>query len=124
MYKTVLVCDDAVYSRTIIIDILQNMGEFIVLETENGKEAVNTYYEYIKKGKEIDLVLVDMEMKKINGIQTLKYLKELNPDCKIVLCGTRLKDETLMEAMQCGVKHFLIKPYKRKQVESILAEIL
>lgn len=124
MYKTVLVCDDAVYSRTIIIDILQNMGEFIVLETENGKEAVNTYYEYMKKGKEIDLVLVDMEMKKINGIQTLKYLKELNPDCQIVLCGTRLKDETLMEAMQYGVKHFLIKPYKRKQVESILAEIL
>lgn len=123
MYKTILVCDDVVYSRTIIVDILQSLGEFIVIEKEGGKEAVNTYFQHMRKKNEIDLVFLDIEMKKINGMETLRYLKELDPSCKVVMCGTRLSDELLLEALELGVTQFLTKPYKKHEVEMILKEL-
>lgn len=124
MYKTVLVVDDAVYSRTILIDILQQMGEYIILESESGKEAINTYYDYMKKGKTIDLVLLDTDMKRIDGLKTLGYLKELDPSCQVVMCGTQLKEEVLKGALTLGVTNFLVKPYAGEKVKGILSEWL
>lgn len=124
MYKKILICEETIYSRTILTELLQSMGEYIVVEAETADEAIHMYQQHIKKGSPFDLVIVDAEMKKSGGMRIISSLAGLPPTSTFVLSGTRLSDEVLVEYLKAGVKHFLTKPYRKRQVEEILGQLL
>lgn len=75
MGKNVLICDDAAFMRMMIKDILTKNGYNIAGEAENGKKAVEKFNE-----TKPDLVLMDITMPEMDGIQALKKIKSLAPD--------------------------------------------
>ena len=71
MGKNILICDDAAFMRMMIKDILSKNGYNVVGEAENGAIAVEKYSE-----TNPDLVLMDITMPEMDGIQALKKIKE------------------------------------------------
>ena len=71
MAKNILICDDAAFMRMMIKDILTKNGYNVVGEAENGLKAVEKYSE-----TKPDLVLMDITMPEMDGIQALKKIKE------------------------------------------------
>ena len=80
MAKNILVCDDAAFMRMMIKDILTKNGYNVAGEAENGAKAVEKYTE-VKP----DLVLMDITMPEMDGIQALKKIKELDPMAMVIL---------------------------------------
>ena len=70
MAKNILICDDAAFMRMMIKDILTKNGYNVVGEAENGAKAVEKYNEL-----KPDLVLMDITMPEMDGIQALKNIK-------------------------------------------------
>ena len=79
MAKNILICDDAAFMRMMIKDILTKNGYNVAGEAENGMKAV-------EKFKEVnpDLVLMDITMPEMDGIQALKEIKKLDGGAKAV----------------------------------------
>ena len=74
MAKNILICDDAAFMRMMIKDILTKNGYNIAGEAENGAKAVEKYAEL-----KPDLVLMDITMPEMDGIEALKKIKETDP---------------------------------------------
>ena len=79
MAKSVLICDDAAFMRVMIKDILTKNGYEVVGEAENGIKAVEKYTE-----TKPDLVMMDITMPEMDGIQALKKIKEGDPGATII----------------------------------------
>ena len=82
MAKNILICDDAAFMRMMIKDILTKNGYNVAGEAENGLKAV-------EKFKEVnpDLVLMDITMPEMDGIQALKKIKETDPNASVIMCS-------------------------------------
>ena len=82
MAKNILICDDAAFMRMMIKDILTKNGYNVAGEAENGMKAV-------EKFKEVnpDLVLMDITMPEMDGIQALKEIKKLDGGAKVIMPG-------------------------------------
>ena len=82
MAKNILICDDAAFMRMMIKDILTKNGYNVAGEAENGMKAV-------EKFKEVnpDLVLMDITMPEMDGIQALKEIKMLDGGAKVIMCS-------------------------------------
>ena len=82
MAKNILICDDAAFMRMMIKDILTKNGYNVVAEAENGLKAVEKYQE-----TKPDLVLMDITMPEMDGIQALKKIKSVDPNASVVMCS-------------------------------------
>ena len=80
MGKNILICDDAAFMRMMIKDILTKNGYNVVGEAENGLIGVEKYTEL-----KPDLVLMDITMPEMDGINALKKIKEKDPGASIIM---------------------------------------
>jgi DNA-binding NtrC family response regulator len=69
-----------------------------------------------------DLVLTDLRMEKVDGMQVLKRCKESDPDVEVILITGYAAIETAIEAMKHGAYHYLAKPFKLDEVRKVVAE--
>ena len=81
----VMICDDAAFMRMMIKDILTKNGYEIAAEAENGAIAVEKYPD-----AKPDLVLMDITMPDMDGIQALKKIKEIDPNANVIMCSAHL----------------------------------
>ena len=95
----VMICDDAAFMRMMIKDILTKNGYEIAAEAENGQKAVEKYPE-----AKPDLVLMDITMPEMDGIEALKKIKALDPGAKIIMCSAMGQQAMVIEAIQAGAK--------------------
>ncbi|SFB12355.1 two-component system, chemotaxis family, response regulator CheY [Acetitomaculum ruminis DSM 5522] len=119
MGKRVLVSDDAAFMRMMIKDILTKNGYEVVGEAANGKEAVSLYSEL-----KPDLVLMDITMPEMDGIQALKKIRESNPDASIIMCSAMGQQAMVIEAIQSGAKDFIVKPFQADRVLESIQKVL
>ena len=82
MGKNILICDDAAFMRMMIKDILSKNGYNVVGEAENGAIAVDKYKELHP-----DLVLMDITMPEMDGIQALKNIKAADGGANVIMCS-------------------------------------
>ena len=82
MSHTVLVCDDAIFMRTMISDILTQAGFEVVGEAESGVQAVDKYRQL-----KPDLVTMDIVMPDMGGIDAVREIVKQDPDAKILMCS-------------------------------------
>ena len=111
MAKNILIVDDAAFMRMMIKDILTKNGYEIAGEAENGKIAVDKYNE-VKP----DLVLMDITMPEMDGIQALKGIKANDPNANIIMCSAMGQQAMVIEAIQSGAKDFIVKPFQADRV--------
>ena len=111
MAKNILICDDAAFMRMMIKDILTKNGYTIVGEAENGQKAVEKYNE-----TKPDLVMMDITMPEMDGIQALKKIKATDPNAAIIMCSAMGQQAMVIESNQSGAKDFIVKPFQPDRV--------
>ena len=95
MAKNILICDDAAFMRMMIKDILTKNGYNIVGEAENGAKAVEKYAEL-----KPDLVLMDITMPEMDGIEALKKIKAADANASIIMCSAMGQQAMVIESIQ------------------------
>ena len=119
MSSTVLVCDDAVFMRTMIGDILTQAGLDVVGEAESGSEAVEKYKELRP-----DLVTMDIIMPEMGGIEAVKKITQLDPGARILMCSAMGQQALVAEAIQAGARDFVVKPFQPSRVLEAVQRVL
>jgi two-component system response regulator FlrC len=104
--------------RLALSESLESCG-YDVGAAENGREAL----EQFKKGK-FDLVVTDMKMPGMTGIEVLRGVKELSPDIPVVLITAYGTVGTAVEAMKEGAAEFIMKPFSLDDLEAVVKHVL
>lgn len=111
MGNNILICDDAAFMRMMIKNILVRKGYNICAEAEDGIRAVEKYSEC-----KPDLVIMDITMPHMDGIQALKKIKEMDSTAKVIMCSAMGQQAMVMESIQYGAKDFIVKPFQEERV--------
>ena len=119
MAKNILICDDAAFMRMMIKDILTKNGYNVAGEAENGAKAVEKYNE-IKP----DLVLMDITMPEMDGIQALKKIKESDSSALVIMCSAMGQQAMVIESIQAGAKDFIVKPFQADRVIEAVKKVV
>ncbi|MCI5955179.1 MAG: response regulator [Lachnospiraceae bacterium] len=119
MAKNILVCDDAAFMRMMIKDILTKNGYNVAGEAENGLKAVEKYKEVTP-----DLVLMDITMPEMDGIQALKEIKKVDAGAKVIMCSAMGQQAMVIESIQAGAKDFIVKPFQADRVIEAVKKVV
>lgn len=115
----ILLVDDAAFMRMMIKSTLTKNGYTDIHEAADGLQAVEKYQE-IKP----DLVIMDITMPNMDGLQALREIKANDPNATIVMCSAMGQEAMVIDAIKTGAKDFIVKPFKPerilKTVESIV----
>ncbi len=119
MAKNILICDDAAFMRMMIKDILTKNGYNVAGEAENGQRAVEKYKELNP-----DLVLMDITMPEMDGIQALKEIKKLDGSAHVIMCSAMGQQAMVIESIQAGAKDFIVKPFQAERVIEAVKKVV
>ncbi|MCI8428296.1 MAG: response regulator [Lachnospira sp.] len=119
MAKNILVCDDAAFMRMMIKDILTKNGYNIAGEAENGAKAVEKYAEL-----KPDLVLMDITMPEMDGIEALKKIKASDANASVIMCSAMGQQAMVIESIQSGAKDFIVKPFQADRVIEAVQKVV
>ncbi|HSU80247.1 MAG TPA: response regulator [Candidatus Angelobacter sp.] len=119
MGNRILVVDDAAFMRMMIKDILVKNGFEVVAEASDGQEALEKYREHRP-----DLVTMDITMPEMDGITSLKKIKEIDPQAKVIMCSAMGQQAMVIDAIQAGAKDFLVKPFQNERVIEAIKKTL
>jgi len=111
MAKTVLVVDDDPTQRRLIQAVLDREG-FQVVHAENGHQALDR----LQHGGGADVVLLDLVMPGMSGIDTLKEARACGVRCPVVVLTATGGIETVVKAMQAGAQDFFVKPASAERI--------
>jgi two-component system chemotaxis response regulator CheY len=117
--KTILVCDDAIFMRTMITDILSQAGYEVVGEAASGAQAIEQYREL-----KPDLVTMDIVMPDMSGIEAVRAICKEFPDARILMCSAMGQQGLVVEAIQAGAKDFVVKPFQPSRVLEAVQRLL
>ena len=119
MDKKILLVDDAAFMRMVIKDTLPKSGYTNILEAADGKIAVDTY-----EAERPDLVIMDITMPNMTGIEALGEIKKAHPEAKIVMCSAMGQEAMVVEAIKLGALDFIVKPFKSDRILATVQKIL
>ena len=108
--ETILIVDDEKNYLTILSAILEDEG-FEVLTAQGGQEALE-----IHKTSDLDLILTDMKMPLMDGIQLLENLKSVDPDLPVIMMTAHGTVDKAVEAMQKGAYTYVLKPFDNERL--------
>lgn len=111
MAHRVLLVDDASFMRMMLKNILIGSGYEIAGEAENGNKAIEQY-----KALKPDLVIMDIIMPEMGGIDAVREIMKINPGAKILMCSSMGQQSLVVEAIQAGAKDFIVKPFQPSNV--------
>lgn len=117
---TILIVDDEEMVLETVTRMLERLG-YSVLEAGSGMAAIDVYKE---KMKEIDLIILDMIMPKMDGGKTYEKIKEINPNAKVLLASGYSIDDQVAEKLKNGCDGFIQKPFYLRNLSGKLREIL
>ena len=118
MSASLLVVDDDASNRVTLERILRRDG-YTVTHAASGREAMESFRE-----RPVDLVLTDLNMPGMSGIDLLKALRTVDPDAEVVVMTAYGTVETAVEAMKEGAYDFVSKPLKRHELLAVIRKAL
>jgi two-component system chemotaxis response regulator CheY len=119
-YKgAVLVADDELHIRKFVGMILSQLGTKTILEAANGEEAVAVFEREKPK-----VVLLDVNMPFMNGLEALKKIKEIDTECIAIMLTSLSTVETVEEALALGAAGYILKDATKEEIANDLAEAI
>lgn len=115
----ILVVDDAAFMRKVIRDILSKNGYSDVFEAVDGADAVEKYDEVRP-----DLVMMDITMPNMGGLDALKVIRSKDPGANVVMCSAMGQESMVIDAVRSGAKDFIVKPFKADRVLKTVSSII
>ena len=121
----VLVVDDEVFMRQLIVRVLTEIGVKQIYDAENGNEGVTTLKNF---GRTIDLVLCDLEMPEMDGFEFVRQVRGKadvpNPDIPVLIVSGHTDEDHIRKAVELGIHGFVAKPVSRKLLEDRITAAL
>jgi two-component system, chemotaxis family, chemotaxis protein CheY len=117
--RTVLICDDALFMRTMVRDILTQAGFDVVGEAETGTQAVEKYRELRPA-----LVTMDIVMPEMGGIDAVRAITQEDPSARVLMCSAMGQQALVIEAIQAGARDFVLKPFQPNRVLEAVNRVL
>ncbi len=116
----ILVVDDASFMRTLLKDIIKSNGlASEIFEASDGIEGVKAF----QKVKP-DLVTMDVNMPKADGIQALRAILKINPAAKVVMITSVEEKHIVQDAIKLGARDYVVKPFDRSNVPLVLNRVI
>ena len=115
----ILLVDDEPHIRKYVTLILKSLGQPLIREASNGEEAVATY-----KEEKADVVLLDVNMPHMDGLQTLRKLIEIDPECVVIMLTSLVNRDTVERALELGATNYIRKDTPKDQIAKALTETL
>jgi two-component system, chemotaxis family, chemotaxis protein CheY len=114
-----LVVDDSVFARKNIAKMVEQFGGQIAGEAGDGLTAI-TEYDRVKP----DMVLMDITMPQMEGIEAAERIVRQHPDARIVMVSSVGYQENVVAALQKGARHFVQKPVKPEVLYEVIKYVM
>ena len=115
----ILTVDDAAFMRRIIKSTLRKAGYTEIYEATDGIQAVERYIQL-----KPNLVLMDITMPNMNGLDALKAIRTADPGANVVMCTAMGQESMVIDAIRSGAKDFIVKPFKPERILNVVATII
>jgi CheY-like chemotaxis protein len=117
--KTILIADDIDINYIFLVEALKNTGAQ-TLRAKNGQEAIDI----VKSGKQIDLILMDINMPLLNGFETTTIIKSINKNIPVIAQTAMNIEDAREKSQQAGCDDYILKPIRLKAFLSMLESYL
>ncbi len=118
--ETILIIDDEEHVRGLLKDVFESKG-YNTLVAADGMEGVELYK---KNYTTISLVLIDMVMPKMDGIETYREMKNINKNLKAIVATGFSSESKIKEIQECGIKYFIKKPFDIEELLSLVRNVI
>jgi CheY-like chemotaxis protein len=116
---SILLVDDEAHIRKFISLLLRHLGVERIFEAANGSLALEVF-----KKEKPDLVMLDVNMPVMDGIETLRALKQIDPDCVVVMLTSLANRQTIDEAVALGAANYIRKDAPPEEIGRALNDTI
>lgn len=118
MNKRILIVDDSALSRRTLRNMLEGAG-YAVEEASDGAQALERYFL-----NPHDMVLLDIVMERLSGLEVLAKFRELNPDVRVVMATADIQSSTRDQAREAGAVGIINKPFTKDRLLATVTTVL
>ncbi|CQR73072.1 Chemotaxis protein CheY [Sporomusa ovata DSM 2662] len=115
----VLIVDDSTVARKLLREIITELGHMVVGEAANGTQA---FVEYANLHP--DLVTMDLTMEGLGGAEVISKIIAVDPQARIVVVSSMEVRRGIIDALERGARHFIVKPIRKETVATVLNNVL
>lgn len=115
----ILIVDDEAHIRKYLQLIIKQLGRPTLVEAVNGEDAIAVF-----EREKPQIVLLDVNMPKMGGIETLKRLKAIDPDCIVIMLTSLANRETVEQALENGAAGYIRKDTPKEEIAAVLTETI
>jgi two-component system chemotaxis response regulator CheY len=117
MSLRIMICDDAMFMRTVIATMFREAGHTIVGEAETGDQAIEMY-----RDLRPDIVTMDVVMPSSSGINATRDIVAGDPNARVIMCSAMGQERLINEALEAGACGFLVKPFDGDKLMNVVKE--
>ncbi|MBI3354155.1 MAG: response regulator [Nitrospirae bacterium] len=121
MSKNILIIEDSLTMRSMIAAIIEEMGDFIITEAASGFEALKAL-----PTRNFDLIITDINMPDINGLEIVNFVKN-HPNYKnipLIIVTTERSEEDRKKGLALGAADYVTKPFKSEDLQKVVRRIV
>ncbi len=120
----ILLCEDQTLMRQGLHTILELEPDFqVVGEAADGEEAVSLYHKLRELGNGPDIVLMDIQMPHVSGVQATAQLTTSGPDARIIILTTFDYEDYVFEAIKAGAMGYLLKDVPADELAATIRQV-
>jgi len=116
--STIMIVDDSKFMRARLVAFLTQRG-YQIVEAKDGEEAIQAYSQ-----AHPGAVILDFAMPRKNGLITLREIRQLDSQARVIMLTAMGQKVIAIQAMQAGAKDFLLKPFENEQLLNVLQKVL
>jgi two-component system, chemotaxis family, chemotaxis protein CheY len=119
--KTILIADDSSAMRAMLVSTLEPLGDFRIVEASSGFEALR-----LLPREQVDLILTDINMPDINGLELISYLRKNQnyAEIPVFIISTEGSAKDIEKGKQLGANEYLIKPFDPAKLQLLIESYL
>jgi two-component system chemotaxis response regulator CheY len=121
MAKRILIVEDSKMTRSLIVSALEEIADFTIIEAANGFQALRKLPEVSP-----DLVITDINMPDINGLEVVRFVKQSDnfKDIPVIIVTTEGRDVDRERGLKLGADRYLVKPFEPEELQQYVEELL
>jgi two-component system chemotaxis response regulator CheY len=116
---TCLIVDDSAFARFHLKRLMDSFDNIIASEAANGNEAISEY-----KRLRPDIVLMDIVMPGLEGVETVRRICEADPNARVIMISSVSYKEKVQEALAAGARYFIPKPVTTEELRRGIEQVL
>jgi two-component system chemotaxis response regulator CheY len=119
--KTILIADDSPAMRAMLVSAIEVLGEYRIVEASSGFEALR-----LLPREKVDLILTDINMPDINGLELISYLRNNSNyrSIPVIIISTEGSQKDIDKGKRLGANEYLIKPFDPVRFQALISSYL